>query len=153
VQVGFCSALDTLAAQAFGAGDMASIYSTTLLALMLGTIAATPMVLGLLATGPVARVMFQQTDEITNQAAAFCTRLAPGVIPQVRLPQRVRRAVYCMHTMHATAAPADMRVQSASIRIVRPGRAALDSVRETPASDRQRRAQRAGGACRSLGCC
>ena len=94
-QIGFGTALDTLASQAFGAGDNTALCSATMTSLVAGTGAALPMMIGLLVTGPVAEQMFAQPHDIAQQTAAFCTRLVPGVLPQVPLLQ-MRTFLGCM---------------------------------------------------------
>jgi Na+-driven multidrug efflux pump len=93
LQLGFSTALSTKASQAFGAGDRAAVMTWLAAAVFAGTVCALPMVGGLLIAEPVARVAFRQSEGVAREAAAFCARLAPGVIPQVRVTNFVTHSV------------------------------------------------------------
>ena len=95
MQIGFCTALDTQASQAFGAGDMHGVHAVLVTALVLCVAAALPMVAGLLVAQQVAAVVFRQPPAIAARAGQFCARLAPGVVPQV--PPRVPTWCKRMH--------------------------------------------------------
>jgi multidrug resistance protein, MATE family len=82
-QLGFTTALDTKASQAFGSGDVGLIISWTAASLILALLLSVPMVSGLLVGAPVAALFFRQSPRVATQVGRFCARLAAGVVPQV----------------------------------------------------------------------
>eukprot|EP00892_Ulva_mutabilis_P001187 jgi/Ulvmu1/11069/UM007_0251.1 len=112
-QLGFSSAFDTQASQAFGAGDMHAVHACLLTALVLGVVAGLPMVAGLLATRPVAALLFQQPPAVAAQATRFCIRLVPGVIPQLLGLQLIK----FLQAQNQMAAPAVLSAVAVLVNI------------------------------------
>ena len=78
----FAGALDTLAAQSFGAGSMEGVNLWTKRALLLVTLLTLPVMV-LLAFGyPFLRYVLTQSEEISVDGAVYCQWLILGIWPQ-----------------------------------------------------------------------
>ena len=78
----FAGALDTLAAQSFGAGSMEGVNLWTKRALLLVSILTIPVMI-LLALGyPFLKHVLGQSEEISVDGALYCQWMILGIWPQ-----------------------------------------------------------------------
>jgi hypothetical protein len=79
---GFAGALDTLAAQSFGAGSLEGVVLWTKRALLLITIVSIPTGIALCFGEPVLQHLFHQEGEIARLGGVYCAWLILGLFPQ-----------------------------------------------------------------------
>jgi len=79
--LGASTGLDTLGAQAHGAGSKAALVNVTLTAAFVLTVATALACVALLFGAPVARAAFGQPDDVAALVGDYCRGLAPGMWP------------------------------------------------------------------------
>eukprot|EP00884_Botryococcus_braunii_P007260 jgi/Botrbrau1/16535/Bobra.0327s0004.1 len=83
--LGISTALDTLASQAYGAGDRPGCLAWCVSGGVVMSITGLPMAVGLFLAEPVAAIAFSQPPPLAKKVAVYCQGMIPGLWPFILL--------------------------------------------------------------------